>query len=302
MGRALPQTSTLTAFEAAGRLGSFSEAADALGLTQSAVSQQIRKLEELVGQRLFFRKGTGVRLTGAGELLFATVAKTLGDLAAGFDRIEPYKNQDSVLLACPPDFARGWLAARLGSLRERKPAVEVWVVTRTEFLEIDRIDVDLIVSRRPIHTADVECVPLLEDRSIAVCGAGLAPRLLRLPFPAVVERSPLLMLESEPEWGGLLRDARLRRRKLNRAATIDDSSVLMDAVENGLGVGYVSSVVAGAALRAGRVVVLPAVPTTSRPRLWLMRTRLRPRAPVADFAFTWLLESAARDSGSATSI
>lgn len=290
----MPHTSTLVAFEAAGRLSSFSEAADELGLTQSAVSQQMRKLEELVGQRLFFRKGTGVRLTGAGGLLFETVSKTLGELAAGFDRIEPYRNQDSVIFGCPADFARGWLAAQLEDLRRRRPTAEVWVDTRNEFREIDRIDVDLIVSRRPIHTADVECVPLLEDRSVAVCGPRLAPRLARLPYPAVVERAPLLMLETEPEWGGLLREARLRGRKLNRAATIDDSSVLMDAVEHDLGIGYVSSVLANSALRERRVVALPAIPVTSRPRLWLMRPRLKARTPVANFAFSWLLETATR--------
>jgi len=173
-GRSLPPINTLMAFESAGRLGSFSEAADELSLTQSAISQQIRKLEDLIEQRLFFRKGSGVRLTKAGGLLFETISKMLGDLAAGFDRIEPYKNEDSALLVCPADFAQGWLMARLGDLHRIRPAVEVWVITRDEARAIDRIDVDLIVSRRPIHTADVESVPLMEDKSIAVCGRGLA--------------------------------------------------------------------------------------------------------------------------------
>lgn len=288
-----PPLKTLMAFEASGRLGSFSEAADALSLTQSAVSQQIKKLEAFVGQRLFFRKGSGVRLTAAGDLLYETVSSTLEQLRAGFDRIEPYKNKDSVLLVCPGDFAHGWLIPRLSDMRKHRPSVEVWVITRREVREIDRIDVDLIVSRRPIHTADVECVPLLEDASVAICGRGIASRLSRASFPAVVERAPLLLMETEPEWGGLLRESRLRGRKLVRAATIDESSVLLDAVERDLGIGYVSRVLADSALRSGRVVPLPAVPSTSRPRLWLMRTRLKPRTPIADFAFNWLREVAA---------
>lgn len=296
--RSLPPINTLMAFESAGRRGSFSEAADELALTQSAVSQQIRKLEDLVEQRLFFRKGSGVRLTEAGGLLFETVSKMLGDLAAGFDRIEPYKNEDSALLVCPADFAHGWLMARLGDLRRTRRAMEVWVITRTEARAIDRIDVDLIVSRRPIHTADVECVPLLEDRSIAVCGRGLAPRLAKLPFPVVVERAPLLMLEDEPDWGGFLRDRRLRGKQLNRVATIDSSVLLIGAVERDLGVGYVSNVLAITALQEGRVIRLPAIPSIARPRLWLMRTRLKPRTPVADFAFNWLRDTAAVDVAS----
>ena len=297
-GRSLPPINTLMAFESAGRLGSFSEAADELSLTQSAISQQIRKLEDLIEQRLFFRKGSGVRLTKAGGLLFETISKMLGDLAAGFDRIEPYKNEDSALLVCPADFAQGWLMARLGDLHRIRPAVEVWVITRDEARAIDRIDVDLIVSRRPLHTADVESVPLMEDKSIAVCGRGLAPRLAKLPFPAVVERAPLLMLEDEPDWGGFLRDRLLRGKQLNRVATIDSSVLLIGAVERDLGVGYVSNVLAITALQEGRVIRLPAIPSTPRPRLWLMRTRLKPRTPVADFTFNWLRDTAALDIAS----
>ena len=286
-----PPLKTLMAFEASGRLGSFSEAADELSLTQSAVSQQIKKLENFAGQRLFFRKGSGVRLTAAGELLHETVKGMLEQLGAGFDRIEPYKNQDSVLLVCPVDFAHGWLMSRLAHMRKLRPAVEVWVITRREVREIDRIDVDLIVSRRPIHTADVECVPLLEDSSVAICGRELAASLTRATFPAVLGRAPLLLLEDEPDWGGMLHKSRLKDRRLLRAATIDDSCVLLDAVERNLGIGYVSRILADSALAAGRVAALPAIPATSRPRLWLMRTRLKPRTPIADFAFNWLREA-----------
>jgi LysR family glycine cleavage system transcriptional activator len=289
----IPPVATLMAFEASGRLGSFSEAADQLGQTQSAVSQQIKKLEELVGQQLFFRKGTGVRLTAAGELLFQTVSSILGELTAGFDRIEPYKNQDSVLLVCPADFARGWLTARLGSLRRSHPTVEVWVITKREIREIDRIDVDLIVSRRPIHTADIECVPLMEDASIGVCARSFLAQYSKLGFHAIAERAPLLLLETEPEWGGLLREGRLRGRRLHRAATFDDAAALLDAVERGLGIGYVSRVMADSALRDGRVFALPAIPAASRPRFWLMRSRLKPRTPMADLAFGWLQAAAA---------
>lgn len=298
-GSSAPPLKTLMAFEAAGRLGSFSLAADHLAITQSAVSQQIKKLEDFVGQALFLRKGSGIRLTAAGELLYESVRKTLEQLQAGFDRIEPYKNQDSVLLVCPADFAQGWLNPRLGEIRRLRPAVEVWLITGREVLEIDRIDVDLIISRRSIHTADVECVPLLEDASIAVCGREAWARLSRLSFPGVLERSPLLFLESEPDWGGLLRDARLRERKLLRAATVDNATVLLDLAARGLGIAYVSRSVAEAALWEGSVVALDSVPSLSRPRYWLMRSRLMPRTPVADFAFNWLREAASGRPGRA---
>ena len=176
----------LVAFEATARHGSMSAAADELHLTQSAISQRVARLEEFVGQPLFLRRGRGVRPTGAGELLMRTATETLQRLRTGFDRIEPYRDRDSLLLACPPDVAQGWLMPRLPALRARVPAMEVWLMDDAGVEGIDRVDIDLIVSRTPRHAPDVDCRPLAEERAIAVCGPRLASRLSRLPWPRVV--------------------------------------------------------------------------------------------------------------------
>jgi LysR family glycine cleavage system transcriptional activator len=289
MSKTLPPFKYLVAFDAAARLGSFSKASEELSLTQSAISQQLLKLEELLGQSLFFRNGKGVTLTAAGELLYETVRETLSRLSTGLDRIEPYKSSDSVLIACPPDFAQGWLIARLGKLKLQYPAIEIWIMTEKEVREIDRVDVDLIISRRPIHTADVECVTLLEDASVAICGVQIAQRISRLPYPQVLEKAPILFLESEPTWGGRLSSDDLKNLQLTRGATIEDSRILLDAVIHELGIGFVSSILASQAVKEGKVKVLTQIPTRSLPRLWLVRSRLAPRTPVANDVFNWLL-------------
>lgn len=279
----------LVAFEAAARLASFSKASEELSLTQSAISQQLLKLEALLGQSLFFRNGKGVTLTAAGELLYETVSESLSRLATGISRIEPYKSTDSVLIACPPDFAQGWLVPRLGKLKLMYPAIEVWIMTEKEVREIDRIDVDLIISRRPIHTADVECVALLEDTSIAVCGVETARRIANLPYPKLLEHAPILLLENEPAWRGTLSGDVFKDIQLKRGATIEDSRILLDAVIHELGVAFLSNALAQFAIKDGRVHVLSQIPTKALDRLWLMRSRLAPRTPVANDVFNWLL-------------
>jgi len=291
-GRELPFPG-LVAFEATARLGSMSAAADELDLTQSAVSQRVLKLEAHVGQRLFVRQGRGVRLTGAGELLLETAADTLQRLRAGFARIEPYRNKDSLLLACPPDFAHGWLMPRLQALRTLHGGLEVWLMADAEMSAIDRIDVDLIVGRRPLQGADVECVPLLDDRAVGVCGPQTALALAGVGFPRLLEKAPLLFHEAAPEWGGVLPAAGAKSRR-RRAATIQDERLLLEAVEHELGVGYLSEVLAAGALAAGRCLRLDAIPATPRPPLWLMRSRLAPRTPMADRVFAWLVVQATR--------
>lgn len=283
---------SLVAFEAAARLGSVSRAADELHLTQSAVSQRLQKLETHVGQRLLLRSGHGVRLTGAGELLLQTAGETLQRLRTGFARIEPYRSMASLLLACPHDVAQGWLMPRLQGAKALHASLEVWLMAEQDMTAIDRVDVDLIVSRRPLHGPDIECVPLMEDQAIALCGPRLATELAALPYRRLIERAPLLMLEREPEWGGLL-SAAPRPARMHRAATIQDEGVLLAAVEQELGVAYLSRLLADASLRAGRSVTLAQVPASARPRLWLMRSRLTPRTPIADRAFDWLLALAA---------
>ena len=281
---------SLVAFEAAARLGSVSRAADELHLTQSAVSQRLLKLEAFVAQRLFIRQGHGVKLTGAGELLLATTRETLQRLKQGLDRIEPYRNKASLLLACPADVAHGWLLPRLPQLQKLQASLEVWLMPDHEMSAIDRVDVDLIISRRPLHGPDIECVPLGEDEAVAVCAAALASRLTTIPWPKLADRAPLLLLEREPAWGGLLTGL-ATATQARRVATVQDDRLLLNMVEQGLGVGYLSRWLIDGAVAAGRVSQLPQVPASARPRIWLMRSRLTPRTPIANRAFDWLVQA-----------
>ena len=294
MNAPIPPFKSLLAFDSAARLGSFSQAAEELSVTQSAISQQLFKLEELIGQKLFVRKGKGVELTAAGELLHETVRETLARLSAGLDRIAPYKNKNSLLIACPPDFAQGWLTPRLDKLALQIPQVEVWVITHRDVREIDRIDVDLVVSRRPIHTADVESAPLLQDYSIAVCGPQLHQRIGKLAFPKVLASAPLLLLESEQQWGGRLVQPDVSALALRRSATMDDPRLVLEACMRNQGIAMLSHALVCQALLEQRVLMLTQVPTVSQARLWLMRTRLTPRTPHANQAFQWLLHEAQR--------
>jgi LysR family glycine cleavage system transcriptional activator len=293
MARSTPPLTNLIAFDAAARLFSFSKAAAELGITQSAVSQQVQKLEAFLGQQLFLRTGSGVKLTTAGEILASTVRETLTRLASGLDRIEPYRNKNSAILGVPPDFAHGWLTPRLAALQAMTQGFEVWLVSGKELREIDQVDVDLVVSRRPIHTADVECVPLLEDEAVAVCSPKLFRRYGRLTLPRLLERVPLLFLEDQPNWAGLLSPGPSGPVQVLRGATMDDPRVLLDAVELDCGVGYLPRVLCAASLEAGRVVQLRQVPVKSLPQLWLMRSRLPPRTPFVRAVFSWLVSAAA---------
>lgn len=288
----LPPLQSLLAFEATARLGGLSRAAQELSLTQSAISHQIHNLEQWVGQPLFKRIGRGVKLTAAGELFNTTVRSTLKTLLDGRERIEPYRNPNSAIVACSADLASGWLAPRLGQLRARHPGMEIWLVTQDEKPEIDRIDLDLIIAAERVESAEATSVPLLDDQAVAVCAPALAQRLLPLALPALLRDSPVIVDERHPEWLLALQEGEAGPGAAQRAVMVYDSRLLLDAAAAGLGIAMVSRLAADAALRRGCVVVLPQIPAVALPGLWLTKSTLAARTPAVEQAFNWLRASA----------
>lgn len=285
----LPPLQSLLAFEAAARTGSFSLAAHDLSLTQSAISHQIQNLESWLGQPVFRRMGRGVQLTAAGELFLQTVQDTLQVLHSGRQRIDPYGNPESILIGSPPEFAAGWLLLRLGELKARFPLLEVWLVTHQTLRDIDRIDVDIVISAQRLEGVDIESEAWLQDQQVAVCAAHAATEWLPLTLTELLQRAPCLLEEGQPAWVDEVVDEPL---KVCRSMTIDDQRLLLGAVEAGMGIGRISRCTAAAALASGRVVELPQIPASPALQLWLMRSMLPARTPFVNVVWSWLLEIA----------
>jgi LysR family glycine cleavage system transcriptional activator len=131
----------------------------------------------------------------------------------------------------------------------------------------------------------------LEDYSVALCGPQTAQKIGQTTYPKVLECAPLLMLESEPLWGDRLSSSALKKVRISRGATLDDSRLLLEATIREQGISFMSYAVAAQAIQENRVRMLPQIPTVSRQRFWLMRTRLTPRTPFANLAFQWLLNA-----------
>ena len=290
--RRLPPLQALLAFDAAARLGSFTRAAQELALTQSAISHQIQQLEEWTGQALFRRIGRGVALTAAGTLYAQTVTVALTTLADGRDRIEPYGNPDSAIVFCPPQFVAGWLMPRMKAFSAALPDIELWLLTAEEVTEIDRVDVDLVVSTKQLRSPEVICEPLICEQSLAICGPLTARRLSKAPFPDVLTQAPLLVHEAFPDWAPWLPDLRRAGLRTRRAMTIDDPRFLVAAAEQEAGIAMVSELFAHDALRAGRVEVLAQVPKFELPQLWLMRSAQPARSAAVDAVHEWITRTA----------
>lgn len=172
--RRLPPLSSIRVFEAAARHEHFTTAADELGMTQAAVSYQIRALEERVGVKLFERSKGRVRLTEAGRRLMAP-------LSEAFDRIDgafaALRTEDENLLAISttPTFANTWLAWRIGGFQMEHPGLAVRLATSGDLVDFARDEFDVAIRAgkgdwRGLHCEkiiDVDCTPMCSPRFLS---------------------------------------------------------------------------------------------------------------------------------------
>src|SRR6187200_65842 len=137
--------SILRAFKAAGRTGSFRAAATELGLTPSAVSHAIRKLEQTLGASLFARDNRVVQLTPEGEALMRHVGRAFEELRRGLEMVSTHGSQ-FLRLHSAPSFATQWLTPRLGRFLRDHPGIEVRLAAGTDYTRFlnDEFDADIV--------------------------------------------------------------------------------------------------------------------------------------------------------------
>lgn len=243
-----PALSALRGFEAAARLGSFHKAAQELHLTQSAVSQQIRSLEQYLEQPLFERIGRRIALTDAGADLLSTTQQLLQQLATGIRRLEQYRKPHQVIVNTTPAFARHWLLPRLDAFRAQFPEIDLWLLTTDEPPDMAEQTIDLAIRDDIDEQPACHFLPLLQDRLYPACH----PRLLQVPaaqrFTLHGER-----IMDWAQWqlqGG--EDVGQRSAGLN----FSDPGLLLDAACQGLGIALVSELLAGQARLDGKLAPL----------------------------------------------
>ena len=186
----LPPLAAIRVFEAAARHGSFTNAAEELGMTQAAVSYQIKLLEERIGAALFLRRPRQVILTEVGARLAPVISEAFDMMRAAIAATR--ENADGILtITTIPTFAANWLVPRLGSFQLAHPSLAVRLQATREIIDFARQDADIgirsgggrwpgMVSHK-IFGADF--APMLSPALAATIGGVKTPAdLLKLPI------------------------------------------------------------------------------------------------------------------------
>ncbi len=236
--RYTPSISTLKCFEAAARHQSFTLASEELDLTQSAVSRQVKELEQTVGAQLFRRTGREVVLTRAGKRLATDVAVELENIRQIIMRAVSAGNMNSTLrIAILPTFATLWLIPRLPDFFEKHPELEISFSTRLEPFDLVSEQFDLAIHFGQENWPNTEMRKFFSERMIPVASPAFVKQHNIKSFADACQ-APLIHTSSRPSaWQDFMKQIGFKDKAYLTGRYFDQFSMVIAAVQASLGIG-----------------------------------------------------------------
>jgi LysR family glycine cleavage system transcriptional activator len=296
--RKLPPLRALHAFEAAARHHSFGAAANELGVTPTAISHQIRQLEEACGVKLFQRRPRPLLLTSAGARLYPALRNGFDALATAMALLVEEDAQMPLRVTSSNAFASKWLVPRLPKWREENPTIALEIIGTDAVLDVRAGATDVAIRHARKPPLDLMAHEVFRDTFVPVC----SPRLLEQHGPieraADLLRFPLIhydWINSDPQaptwrqWLAVARSIDPDFNPLEKAWDLSFSEELhaIDAVIGGQGVAICSDVVVSNELRSGQLVKAHplALPGYG---FYLVSMPHSPQAPAIEAFSTWM--------------
>lgn len=257
----LPPLSSLRGFEAAARLQNLRAAADELHLTHPAIANQIQRLEESLGVKLFERQGRHVVLTVAGHRFYPHVREAISTLINGAEAARQLHHADPLRMQVYVTTSIRWLAPRLVQFYDSHPDVELQVMTYSVGWEFDEANADIaIIYRDTPLLSHLHWVPLFPSQIFPVCSPGMLQEI-EPPLPLEdLKNYPLIEVYTESwsweSWFSALsptlptHESCFTRGKI----VVDTLAAALEMAERGEGVALVNGPFADDALADGRLI------------------------------------------------
>ena len=296
--RHVPPTPSLRGFEATVRLGSVTAAAGELGVSQSAVSHQIRLIEEHAGQPLFLRAGRDLKVSDAGRDYYRSVRDALDRLEDGLRRLEPYRKANSVVVYAPADFIDCCLIPALGGLRGLHPDIDPWLSSSAGAVDFLEQEVDIAILRTVDPPNGLMTCDLGQDRLLP---AAVAPMARKLREPADLRATTLIHDERRERWSDWFALAGIENGAAAAGPNFSESSHAQRAAELGLGVVLASTMLASPAIAAKRLCTPFEAELVCREHWWAVTLEQKLDDPATGLLWNWLTTLANRSASMAMS-
>ncbi|QYX49817.1 LysR family transcriptional regulator [Pseudomonas tussilaginis] len=246
----------LRAFTEVGRRGSVKAAAQSMGVSPGAVSQQIRILEDRVGFSLFLRTSKGIKLTARAERVYETLQISFDNIDKSLKSLRAMQYEHKVSINTTPAFAASWLIPKLTDFYSKFPHIEISIESSNELVDLKRSSTDIALRHGLGNYPGLSTMRLIAPRLIPVAAPGL---LANGPAINTVEdclNYPLLQDSDRADWHLWLQahgiDDDVRARK---GPSFEDDFLLARAAATGQGMALVPEFCVEEELREGKLCV-----------------------------------------------
>ncbi|MFK7791785.1 MAG: transcriptional regulator GcvA [Devosiaceae bacterium] len=255
----LPTLNGLQAFESAARLMSFAEAAEELNLTPSAVSYQVRTLEDRLGVELFARLNRAIALTEAGEALYPDIREAFARMRVAVDRLSADTPENVLVVSTGPSFAAKWLSPRLFSFMDAHPEIEIRISASLKLVDFNRDGVDVGIRFGSGGYPGLDQFHLMGDEvTVLTSPAFLAAHPLRTPQdiigqPLIIDESMAFTKEA-PTWSTWFDHVGVRYTGEVRGLRFNHADHAIDAATRDVGISLARTSLAQSDLDKGLLV------------------------------------------------
>ena len=253
--RDLPPLRALTAFEAAARLGSFRAAATELGITRSAVSHQVKLLEDRMGLTLFRRDARRAELTTVGQSYYPTIKDAFDMIEAHTKAVKPSTVDNELTIQVYVTVALKWLIPRLHDFERRFPDMKVRLSTSYIDWDFDERNVDVGVVLARNKSPEHYYAPLFQSMLVPVCSPKLMQGENALKTPDDLKKHKLIdVYTAEEDWQIWLDGAGVKTTKTQNRLSVDSYILAQEAAIEGRGVAMTIGPFASEEIKLGRLV------------------------------------------------
>ena len=296
MRRRLPSLNALKAFEASARQESFTKAAQELCVTQGAVSQQVKGLEDELGVRLFRRERQRLVITEAGKTYLEVVRDAFDRIAMGTERLLQRENSGTLTITTSPNFAAKWLVHRLGRFSESHPGIDLRVSASMQHIDFAREDIDLAIRHGDGQWPGMHVTRLCTEQLLPVCSPKLLTGRGALRSLRDIKRHTLLHTTGTDDWAKWLARAGVEGVDVKRGIVFNQASMAIDAAVDGQGIALARTALASWDLICGRLV-RPFPQAFEAPyAFWIVCPKSTADLPKISAFRDWLLNEAATDT------
>jgi len=291
--RRLP-LNAIRSFCLAAQAGRFRIAAELLGVTESAISHQVKRLEQLLGAALFERQGREMELTPVGSRYYASVRRSFGELLRATAEVAGSPDQARVTLTLPTSLAAFWLIPRLDALQRRHPGINLQLLTTNRKCDFARENIDLGIRYGLGNWPGFHSAPLLSEQLFPVATGGFLATQ-KTSEPAALIRSVRLIANGlhPGEWEEWCLAHDIAPPPAGRALVLESSELILQAALEGVGMAMGRRPIVDRLLASGQLIAPFGGEAESAAGYYLVRIRGEAPTAAARKVARWLTEEAA---------